>query len=644
MSRHITDDTFEAELEAELSNFVVVKDISNLPTPVWSIIQLQDNFTYLFRGIVDIGINQIQIGVSNIIMGRDKSNDGILYSGTDAAVIGTNNSFTASKVAFVCPLWSWFELNWDANTNLQIRESIFWSWECGTFNGGWVVVFNNNFISDTADFVTFTGTFSKIAVSQNIYTNSASMFHLRLTNVTSNTIKIIDNDFPVDPWNIWIEVTNDNIINQWWWSIVWNTFSQGGTYIQWVDNNSESWVIEANGQDIVNTSDRQFVRKVRTKERFLQFLWQADVSDYVYEIDWVIDMEDDTIVVPATGITINWYGNNFSKLITTSDNATLFSGGWNLFCNNLVLSASGLNSKIFDITDPSGNNAVEFVNVNFEDVTEMWILDWFRQWLLTNGFFLNVTDWLTFRWTWSGWYRVDTTLGLLFTTNYLFRSDVWHTFWSRFVSNANLIFWGGTGIWYDFREDSFVNDASFQLIEAQFSWAGTYVANTITNSSIKSLWRDCVGVDDTFQWVRATNLTDTTTALTNGVYSELEIDADFLEETWFVSNAATNYWVTYNSSLPINISVELISGFSSGNNNQMELEIRKYPSWWWFEVLSNVTFSTNGGALWDRSEALPIKAFARVEQNDQIRVFIRNNSDNDDVVTIAGGGLTISKR
>jgi len=298
------------------------------------------------------------------------------------------------------------------------------------------------------------------------------------------------------------------------------------------------------------------------------------------------------------------------------------------------------------LASATGFEAVEVININFQDCESLGYLDGFRQGLILNGFMLDVKEGLEFRGTWSGGVRISDSRFIFTPTtgSYMFKGAVGQTFGSRFISNANSTI--GTGsIGYDFTESNFVNDSNFQLIDAQFNGAGTYV-NGITASSRKSLWRDCVGVDDTFQGCVYRNTTDTLTDITaTGTYAELAVVNNVIEDVHFTSQSSTNFHARLISSLPINVRIDLLLALQAGNNHALEVQVRKYNSTnTTFIVVDNFTMTSNGGTLGTRVEPISLASFTRLTQDERIRVFVRNNSGNTDILCEASSKLIISKR
>ncbi len=625
---------------------VIVDSLSKLPEPVGGIISLDPNKkVYQFKGLINIGTNRILVNNSHTLLGLDKSDDGIIYTGTAAAVIGNNTSCTINNIT-ISSTGKCFEFTNTLSYSVQIRECIFSGAELGTINGGNIAVFNNNICGNIGTLL-FTGAFTKIGVSTNYFLGTSNLTnHVMFNSVVCDNIKIIDNDFIVNAGKTGIYVNSVTINNQGGGSIVSNSFAGVGTYISGVQDDTLDWIIESNGAEILSTSGRRFIRKIRNEQQLNAYLALPNPSDYVYEIDGVVTITN-PITVPSTGLTFRGYGNNFSTIKTDSA-ITMFIGGGNFFANDLQFSCNVSGAKVFALTDPTGFNAVEFVNVNFVDCDDLGSLANYRQGLLLNGFYLSVRQGILFQGTWAGGFRVDASR-LIFNMvggTYMFKSDVGHTFGSRFFSNANSTIGAGC-IGYDFTPSNFVNDATFQLIESQNDGAGTYVNPAITASSIKSLWRDNVGIDDTFVGIVINNTVDTTTTITAiATYTELRVTTATIESAWTQSTSTTNFNAQYLSSLPSNVSIELFASYSSGTNHEIEIEIRNYEAALsgGFTSLGSFRLTTNGGTLGTRVEPMSIKVFDRLVASDRIRVFVRNNTAVNNIATEGGAKLIISKR
>lgn len=639
-------------------NEVLVQSLNDLPQESGGIIQLQDNKTYRISGIVNLGNLTIRAGVSNTIYGVDKSNDGFQYTGTNGNAIEVfNQTLSVVNVILIGTGGSNCQLiSVDIDSFLfsfQIRECILaGNCRAGTVDGCNIIAINNNIHSGTLSFGWITkGLINKCGFDSNYFENGSAANHLNLEEGSFNTVKIGNNDFTIDSPNTAIQVdVNVNINNDGAGTIVANTFTGDGVFISGISAETLDWIIENNGRRVLNTSQTLTQRKVRSEAELDLYLAEPDPTIFSYLIDATEFIITKPIQVSGSGVnggfTFFGLGNNFTTLKTQTENIAMFEGGGNLFLNDMIITAEANGSSVFGMVSTTGFEAVEMVNVNFQFNKSLGFLDGFRQGLLINGFMLGDEEGLEFRGTWSGGMRIDASR-LIFTPivgSYMFRSAVGHSFASRFVTNANSTI-GTDSIGLDFREDTFLNDAEFQVIDAQFDGGGTYI-NGITASSIKSLWRDNRGVDDTFQGCVYRNTTDTLTTInTVNVYEELEIVNSVIEDVWHESQSATNFHAQYKSSLPINVRVEIVLGLTSANNRVLEVDIRKYSADnTTFVSLETFKLTANGGASGTRVEPLTLPTFTRLEQDERIRIFIRNTTANNDITCEVGSKLIISKR
>lgn len=132
------------------TNLVVVNSLSDLPAPVAGVITLVDNKTYLFQGVVNIGTNRIALGVSNTIIGIDKSSDGVLYTGTSSLFTGVDQDFSLRDCLVSAPVAgsTVFNLTGTIIKRLEIAGVIFGGCrDLGTITGYDLFVLRNSLIS-----------------------------------------------------------------------------------------------------------------------------------------------------------------------------------------------------------------------------------------------------------------------------------------------------------------------------------------------------------------------------------------------------------------------------------------------------------------------------------------------------------------
>ncbi len=235
-----------------LPNFIVVKSLADLPTPVDSLIQLANNKTYLFQGLVNIADNTLVAGVSNTILGFDKSDDGIIYTGADVATLCTNQTISINNITISAPNGSIFEVSNTLSNSCQIRECILAGLNLGVIAGGNIVAFNNNIVGNIGN-LEFTGSINRLAIANNFFLGTTNLIRqVYLHNLIVGIVKIVDNDFTVDSEKVGIEANVVTLVSS--GQITSNGFSGAGQYLKGIENDSLLWELEANGSKIVPTS------------------------------------------------------------------------------------------------------------------------------------------------------------------------------------------------------------------------------------------------------------------------------------------------------------------------------------------------------------------------------------------------------
>ena len=111
------------------------------------------------------------------------------------------------------------------------------------------------------------------------------------------------------------------------------------------------------GGDILNS------RIIVTQSNVATTLGGTIDSTKEYFLDGIIDCTGVTITVPAGGINIKGSDFDVSKLICADNSYTMFEsdagGSGNILFIDMALEVTGTGSKVFDVTDVNGFNAIE---------------------------------------------------------------------------------------------------------------------------------------------------------------------------------------------------------------------------------------------------------------------------------------------
>ena len=384
-------------------------------------------------------------------------------------------------------------------------------------------------------------------------------------------------------------------------------------------------------------------------------------STKVYVIDGVVEMGTQTITVPDGGLEIRGLGLNVSRLSSAENTYTMFvdsaSNAGNLFLTNLSIDVRGTGSKVWDLdntsnSDPS-NAAVELNAINFENCTEIGTLTGYRQWLLQNSFWISCDDGVTFAGAWAGGAFNSTLLVRNFDPvaggGAVFKGAAGMTFASRFYSNANVSTPTGATV-YDFEAAMFTGDAGFELINGQYSGAGTVVSvqtPVIDHTSTKSRFRDNNGLENTYvggRWFIDTgDAVDTVIAIT-GTYVKVAGTTTPDDLQWMSLGTANN--LTYDSTRTIRAEIKgsiNVSAASGGTDKNVTLTLRHWDnSASAYVDLEGVAKGVSTSA--STFHNLYVQGYVELDTSDRIELWVQNDTDTVDISIDEGSSLSIVER
>ena len=120
-----------------------------------------------------------------------------------------------------------------------------------------------------------------------------------------------------------------------------------------------------------------------------QLEWTLN-SDFIYVVDWIVDLGTISIQVPPTWLRVEWLGFWVSKLISSATTYSMFTDNWV--------------SYSWDFW------AIESTVTNFNNCTSMWTIANYRQWLELNTWRFWGSPSLTLAGTWTWGYRCTTSI------------------------------------------------------------------------------------------------------------------------------------------------------------------------------------------------------------------------------------------
>jgi hypothetical protein len=246
-------------------------------------------------------------------------------------------------------------------------------------------------------------------------------------------------------------------------------------------------------------------------------------STVEYFIDGVIDMGNQAITVPDTGLTLAGYSLEKSGLTSSeasysmfvSPSATATDASGNLFIKDLFLTTSDATSEVFNLladSDLSPGPAIELTRVNFDNCGSLGTIDGYRQGLeLGTGRFLGSPS-LVLKGTWSGGYRCTTSIARVMfglTSDHLFVAHPNLVMTSRFLTDINADFPTGTGGLLDLSgvtvSTAFPNPSTVQLQGAILTRNGARspgdpdFVKGISETDLASFWKNNLGIGNTYE-------------------------------------------------------------------------------------------------------------------------------------------------
>lgn len=232
-----------------------------------------------------------------------------------------------------------------------------------------------------------------------------------------------------------------------------------------------------------------------------------------YFIDGDIDFGSSPIEVPSLGgkgIEINGLGKDISIIRSSAAGFALFTspvgGSGNITIANVSFQIDGVGSQMYNITGDTGFEAIEYNNVNFNNMTSMGEITGYRQGLEENTGRFGGQPSLTLSGTWLGGYRITTSIvrGIdNAMADALFKEGIGFTMASRFLTDINADL-GTLAPLIDFQSSNFVNSSLLELIGCIITRNGisdstdTSIYPNINQTDIASAWKFNKGLPNTF--------------------------------------------------------------------------------------------------------------------------------------------------
>ena len=374
-----------------------------------------------------------------------------------------------------------------------------------------------------------------------------------------------------------------------------------------------------------------------------------------YFIDGVIDMGSQSIEVPAGGISLSGYNFNSSKLISSSPGHTLFTspvgGSGDVVGKDIAIEITGLLSKVYDLTDATGFNAVEFSRINYNNCTSLGELNGYRQGFESGTGRFGGTPELTLSGTWVGGFFIESSIvrGLSSGSYSLFKAGAGFTMASRFRTNQNIDL-PTSASFIDFQESNFINPSTVQFDGCIVTRNGVIDADdslltpNLAPSSIVSAWSGNNGLQNTFVGGESSVTSELTTTInTINVFEDLAGNFTAADLQHFDSPSGGQLRHLGNTPREFSMAGQVV--LDSSSNNVIELKIVIFrDSTSSFEdaksqrrVINNLQGGRDVGYF-------VITDNIMLDKNDYVKLQVANTSGTTDITAELDSFFTVSAR
>lgn len=244
--------------------------------------------------------------------------------------------------------------------------------------------------------------------------------------------------------------------------------------------------LETNATSLTNTNTSNTTFEIisfKDKSKEISIRSKYDIinksldTSFSYIIDGnIILLAGEYIEVPDAGnLTINGYGLESSKITKAVTGESIFkksaTNSAGLQLQGLKLDGGGVGT-CFDLEDSTGNNALEFNVVNFENFASIGTLKGYRQFLGTTLGIYGCSSGFIIDGTWSGFKITNTNVFGFGASGKLFQAGPTLLFNSRFYAELNTSLPTGA-ILSDFSIGNFNSNKLFQLKNGQYTLNGS---------------------------------------------------------------------------------------------------------------------------------------------------------------------------
>ena len=383
-------------------------------------------------------------------------------------------------------------------------------------------------------------------------------------------------------------------------------------------------------------------------------------SSKEYFIDGVIDLGTTQITVPTTGMTLKGYSFDLSGLTSSEDNYTMFIsesvliGSGNLLGSDYYISVTGAASKVYELYDATGFNAFEFTRINYIDCTDLGDIYDYRQGLESGTGRFGGSPSLTLHGLWRGGYRITTSIvrSLAGTmTKPLFKEGLLFQMNSRFLSDINCDLPTLAAL-LDFQDINFPNPSTLQLKGCEITRNGVYlpqdsnITPNINQKNLSSFWKGNNGLPNTYVG-GTTKVTSEETTIVSAGSTYYDLEGVFTGNGLQHFTASADGKLTHNGVNPREFDIAASLVLESNANNDLSVRFVRWNDK--LSVFENLDYTEQtrqvNSLVGGRDVAIfTIMNGVVLDQNDFLKIQVRNNNGNNNIVGEISSFYKLSER
>jgi len=399
-------------------------------------------------------------------------------------------------------------------------------------------------------------------------------------------------------------------------------------------------------------------RVVVTQSNYTTTLGGTIDSTKEYFLDGIIDIGTTQIIVPSGGMYLTGYNFDVSGLTSSEDSYTMFisdvGGSGNILGKDYFIEVTGAASKVYDLTSATGFDAFEFARINYNNCTSLGEINGYRQGLETGTGRFGGSPSFTLSGTWVGGYRITTSIvrALAGTmTDPLFKAGTGFTMASRFLTDINCDL-PTLSAFADFSPSNFPNPSTVQIKGAIFTRDGalkpndTNILSNLSPSDLSCDWKSNNGLPNTYVGGTSSVATEVETVV-SAVSTWYDLEGVFITTgaEHFTGNADGE--LTHDGISPREFEFTAGLTIEGTANNDISIRFMKYD----FETTSftpldyTITTRQINSLIGGRDVAFFNVVYGGVlDQNDYLKLQVRNNSSSNNLTLETGSYLRIQER